>query len=293
MNIPKLQISRKALIGIFAIAVAVTVWILLLTDTPRLAIFWLFGLAFGVVVQRSRFCFVSAISNFVLFRDGRLIKGILGGLFISTIGFAVIMFREIPQPAFGVPSTAYIAPFGWHLVLAGIMFGFGMVLASGCIMGTLYRIGEGAVISLIALLGLVIGMSVLQHNLPWWNAYISQRSVVWLPQHIGWIGALVLTFGIVAILYWLVMRYEIHGAKGKCKLTFPLSSASFSALFKTVFIKGWALVLGGILLGGFNIWLFASVQRPYGLTGEIMRWTQITLDAIRLPAAPLGTVPGS
>lgn len=292
MNIRKWLFNWKSLTGIFAIGVAVAIWFLLRIDTPRLALFWLFGLAFGIIVQRSRFCFVSAVSNFALFRDGRLLKGILGGLFVSTIGFAIIMFKEVPNPASGLPATAYLAPFGWHLVLAGVLFGLGMVLAGGCIMGTLYRIGEGAIASLVALLGIIIGMGVLQHNWPWWNGYISHLSAVWLPRHIGWIASLILTLGVIVVLYWCVRRYSSSTSQ-KPKSNSQPFSARLAYLPKAIFINGWPLALGGVIFGAFNIWLYASAERPCGLAGEVMRWTQIVLDFAHLPAAPLGTVPGS
>jgi len=293
MGVYKRLLNWKVLAGLFAAIGAIVIWLFLLTDTPRLTLFWLFGLAFGIIVQRSRFCFVSAISNFALFRDGRLLKGILGGLFVSTIGFAVIMFGEVPHPVSGIPSTAYIAPFGWHLVLAGTMFGLGMILAGGCFMGTFYRISEGMLTSLVALLGIIIGMGILQHNWPWWNIYISQLKAVWLPQYIGWFGSLVLTLGVVTILYWLVAHYGSKSVKTKRSAELLPLSARLNTVCKAIVIKSWPLALGGILLGGLNIWLFASAQRPCGLTGEVMRWTQIVLQALRLPAEPLATIPGS
>ena len=297
MNIRKWLINWKSLVGILAVAVAATVWFSLRTGTPRLALFWLFGLAFGVIVQRSRFCFVSAISNFTLFRDGRLLKGILGGLFISTIGFAIIMFREVPDPTSGIPATAYIAPFGWHLVLAGVIFGVGMVLAGGCLMGTLYRISEGAIASLVALLGIIIGMGILQHNWPIWDKYISNlsyggKSGVWMPQYIGWIASIVLTLSVIAILYWLVLHMG-GSVKNKTKTTSQPLSAHLASMSKSIFKNGWPLALGGVLFGAFNIWMYAVVERPCGLAGEVMRWTQIVMDAAHIPAAPLGTIPGS
>jgi len=292
MSMRKWLFNPKLLAGILAVVAAAVIWFSLRSDTPRLALFWLFGLAFGAVVQRSRFCFVSAISNLAIFGDARLLKGILGGLFVATAGFGVIMFKEVPNPVVALPATAYIAPFGWHLVLGGALFGLGMVLAGGCVMGTLYRIGEGAVASLVALLGLIVGMGILQHNCPWWNKYISQLSPVWLPQKIGWIASLVLTFGAIAGLYWLV-RHLSRGAHTGEKLPQQSLSARFASLPKAIFIKGWPLALGGVIFGAFNVWMYASAERPCGFTGEVMRWTQVVLDTVHLPAAPLGTVPGS
>ena len=292
----KWWLNWKLWAGLAALAGAVAVYFSLKTGTPRLALFWVFGVAFGFIVQRSRFCFVSAISNFFLFKDGRLLKGILGGLFIATIGFAVIMYRQVPDPASCLPATAYVAPFGWHLVLAGIIFGLGMMLAGGCILGTLYRIGEGALASLVALLGIIIGMGVLQHNWPWWDRYISKLPQVWLPQHIGWIAAIALTLAAIALLYWLVAskrnQDSVSDNPKPSAESMPLKSR-LPGLGKGIFVNGWPLALGGIILGLGNILLYQTAERPWGLTGEVMRWAQNALDFIHLPASPVATVPGT
>ena len=283
--------------GFLALVGAIAVYFSLKTGTPRLALFWVFGLAFGFIVQRSRFCFVSAISNFFLFKDGRLIRGILGGLFIATIGFSVIMYRQVPDPTSGIPATAYVAPFGWHLVLAGAIFGLGMMLAGGCIMGTLYRIGEGALASLVALLGIIIGMGVLQHNWPWWwNNYISHLPNVWLPAHIGWIAAVALTLAATGLLYWLVASKNIHEAANDSpdsKSKTDSLKSSIHKLGKSIFVNGWPLAAGGVILGIGNILLYQTAERPWGLTGEVMRWAQNALDTVHLPAPPIATVRGT
>ena len=46
---------------------------------PTLAVIWAFGLAFGLVLQRSRFCFASAFRDLYLLGDGRVLKGIVEG----------------------------------------------------------------------------------------------------------------------------------------------------------------------------------------------------------------------
>lgn len=282
--------------GLTSLAGAFAVFFLLNPGTPRLALFWLFGLAFGFVVQRSRFCFVSALSNFFLFRDGRQLRGILGGLAVATIGFAFIMYRQLPDPSSGIPSSAYVAPFGWHLVLAGVIFGLGMMLAGGCILGTLYRLGEGAVASVIALVGIIAGMGILQHNWAWWwQGYISHLPAVWLPASLGWALALLVTLTVIAGLYWLVRSLQP-------KQTPPPQDSSAKILSPRVWLKsfgqatfvaGWPLALGGVVLAALNVLEYQVVDRPWGIAGEVMRWTQAVLDAIRLPAPPVASVPGT
>jgi hypothetical protein len=45
-------------------------------------------------------------------------------------------------------------------LLGGLVFGFGMILAGGCVAGILFRIGEGQLSSVISFLGLMVGFAV-------------------------------------------------------------------------------------------------------------------------------------
>ena len=58
-------------------------------------------------------------------------------------------------------STFHPAPFGVHTLIAGLIFGVGMVLSGGCASGSLYKIGEGNMTSfVVAFFGLCIGQAV-------------------------------------------------------------------------------------------------------------------------------------
>src|SRR5690606_30599369 len=116
------------------------------------------GLAFGFVLQRGRFCFASAFRDIFLLGHGRNMKGVLLGLAVASVGFAVVMARQVPFADLGYfPPTANVLPVGVHTALGGVLFGVGMVLAGGCVSGSLYRMGEGYVGSWVAFAGLVGG----------------------------------------------------------------------------------------------------------------------------------------
>jgi hypothetical protein len=103
--------------GVAAAAAAAAFVILLGTASSDrlLAVFWLFGLAFGFVLQRSRFCFASAFRDLFLLGDARVMKGIIAGLAVATAGFAVLMARLLPEVGFGsLPPGATVLPLGMH-----------------------------------------------------------------------------------------------------------------------------------------------------------------------------------
>ncbi len=279
--------------GLAGIAGARAVFLWLNSSLPRLALFWLFGLLLGFVLQRSRFCFVSAISNCVLFRETKLLEGVLGGLFIATIGFAFVMHRMVPDPSSGVfPITAVVSPFGWHLALGGTMFGFGMLLAGGCIVGNMYRIGEGGLPALAAFLGVMLGMGALQFTWPWWRGYIEGLPHIWLPAQLGWFGAVGLTLLVIAVLF-IVVRALRAKAPLAPRTAPPTLAGTFARMADSFLGKAWPLVLGGVLLALINVLMFQVVDRPWTVTGELMSWAQGLFNIIHLPPPPFDAVPGT
>jgi uncharacterized membrane protein YedE/YeeE len=76
-----------------------------------------------------------------------------------------------PFPLLGAISPANFA--------GGILFGIGMVLAGGCVVGTLYRSGSGNVPAMAAVAGLVLGSGLYAEIHPAWSAF--QRASALFP----------------------------------------------------------------------------------------------------------------
>lgn len=276
--------------GVAALVAAVLVIAAINQATPRLALFLIFGLAFGFVLQRSRFCFASAFRDLFLLRDGRVMKGVIAGLAVATVGFAVIMYNLTPDVSLGgLPANSYVVPLGFHLLLAGVLFGVGMVVAGGCFSGTFYRIGEGYIASMVTLVGILAGMGLLLHNWNWWwQGYISRLPVVWLPHSLGWVGAILLTLAALLIGYLLIRRWE-SGGGGTAGPAYAGPKATtlkdrLGSLRQVVLVRAWPIILAGVVLGALNTLAYLFIQRPWGLTGEVSRWSGNLLNLVQLPA---------
>ena len=112
-----------------------------------------FGL--GAVMQKTNFCSMGAVSDiFIMARWDRLKQWFLA-IGVAIIGFTFMSHFGLIDP---LKSFYTGSKFLWLSTIVGsILFGFGMVLASGCGSKTLVRIGTGNLRSVIVFL--VLGLS--------------------------------------------------------------------------------------------------------------------------------------
>jgi uncharacterized membrane protein YedE/YeeE len=262
---------------------------------PLLAPLWLLGMGAGFTLQRSRFCFASAFRDLFLFGSARTMKGIIIGLAVATAGFAILMYSEIPFPQFGaLPAEANILPVGMSTIVGGGMFGLGMVLSGGCVSGSLYRMAEGYVASWVSIAGVVIGLGFLTQTWNWWwRNVVSNEPRIWLPGefNLGFGGAVALTFVGLAAVFFLITWWEARnglsmpdlGGEEELDETF---SQKLSVIWKRVFIRGWSAPIGGAVLGGIAVLMYAT-HMPWGTTGELMRFSNLTMTTLNVPPPEL------
>lgn len=100
------------------------------------------SMAFGAIVQRTGFCTMGAVSDIVAMGDWARMRqwGLAAG--VAMIGFALLAWSgAIP------PDKTLYASSRWlwlSALVGGGIFGFGMVLASGCASKALVRVGGGS-----------------------------------------------------------------------------------------------------------------------------------------------------
>ncbi|GAB4563955.1 MAG: YeeE/YedE family protein [Anaerolineae bacterium] len=255
-------------------------------------VFWGFGLAYGFALQRGRFCFASAFRDLFLLQQSRTLRAILAGMAVATLGFALIMSNLVPNTAIGVlPPEAHVIPLGLHSVVGGILFGIGMVLAGGCVSGTLYRMGEGYVASWVTASGILIGLWGASKTWNWWWInHISKRQPVWLPHLFGYGGAIALTLAALIGLFLLALWWEARSGVMFPEPVHGTSGADFRSrlrdLWGVVFVRAWPVTTTGIVLGAINVFEYAY-QHPWGVTGELSRWADALASLVGLSAGPL------
>ena len=105
----------------------------------------------GAVVNKTGFCTMGGISDWVNIGDSGRFKAWLMAMGIAMIGVVVFEYFDIARPDDAFPPYRLSNLVWLENLLGGLMFGVGMTLASGCGNKTLVRFGAGNFKSLIVL----------------------------------------------------------------------------------------------------------------------------------------------
>lgn len=226
-----------------------------------LAFALLAGTAFGVVLQRSRFCFFCVTRDFLDQNDSRGLIGIVVALAVGTIGYHVLFSAFLPIPAVGrLPPGAHIGPISWVLVLGSLAFGVGMAVSGSCISAHLYRLGEGSVASIFALLGALVGFAL---GFASWNTLylltIQEAPIVWLPHSLGYGWSLLAQLAALALVAAFLLKR--HDAS---KHVEPAGKFQWA----DVLVHRWPTWAGGILVAFIGVMSYFRYA-PLGVTAEL------------------------
>ncbi|WOV87681.1 selenium metabolism membrane protein YedE/FdhT [Sporosarcina oncorhynchi] len=167
----------------------------------------LFGLAFGILIERGQICFTSAFRDLFLVGRSVMAKAIIVGMAISSIITVIIISVYDLTP---ITQIAALSTF-----VGGVLFGLGIVMASGCETGMMYRLMEGQVLFLPVFAGNIIGATFLAYawdHLGVYDVLAKSGTKINLLDSIGPVGAIIATLAMLGILYaftiWQEKRYH-------------------------------------------------------------------------------------
>jgi len=106
-----------------------------------LLVYLWFGTIYGLFLQYGRFCMASAVRDLFAVGVPRMAVGVM-------IAVALFSLTAAAVTAGGL-TTYHPHPIGWHVIIGGALFGFGIVFTGGCASGSLYKSGEGNVGSIL------------------------------------------------------------------------------------------------------------------------------------------------
>ena len=145
------------------------------------------GLAFGIVIQRSRFCFVRAFCDPFMTGEEEVGRAVSVSLIISVLGFAALKWTGLRGEDVFVSSTIWIGS-----LLGGFIFGFGMLLSGGCGSGSLWRAGEGQMKLILAIIFFSFSNFLFKTLIDQSEGLTSLMGVpVFLPDWLTYLGSVV------------------------------------------------------------------------------------------------------
>jgi len=256
--------SALVLGAIFLIAVWTRLWVL--TSVPV-------GFLFGFLLQRGDLCGASAFSEVLLMRDWRKVFGLWVCIVVSMGAFALL-------EALGWATLRPKPFYPLNHIVGGVIFGVGMVLGGGCVTGSLFKVGTGNLNSMAALVGIPLGVAMIEYG-PLRSAHVAMKKLVVraadggplsLPAITGLsFGAIALALGAVTLVVALVVR------RGRRKR--PPGRTGLGGLLTRSW-KPWQAGVAIGLLAGPALLSSAAAGRnyPLGVTHGVLEAQQLVTD---------------
>ena len=154
------------------------------------------GLCIGVVMHRSRLCFVAAFRDPFMTGDSRQTKAVALSLMVAVIGYGIIKWAGLRGEMVYVSNTFF---FGG--LVGGFIFGVGMVVAGGCGSGTLWRVGEGQMKLWVVLLSFALTNALVRYYMDTTGLIQKVGRAVFLPDWITY------KWTIIFIVAFLILWY--------------------------------------------------------------------------------------
>jgi uncharacterized protein len=186
------------------------------------------AVAFGAIAQRTRFCTMGAVADVVNMGDWERARMWALAVAVAVLGFngmVALGWVQAGNSIYAAPRVLWLSA-----LVGGAMFGFGMVLASGCGSKNLLRLGSGNLKALVVLL--VLGLS----------AFITLRGVT----------------GVLRVNTLDKVYFELPTGQDLP----TLGAAAFGLPVPTL-----ALALGGGLALLLLLWV---LSKPEGRSGEVL-----------------------
>ncbi|MFA5524662.1 MAG: YeeE/YedE family protein [Tissierellales bacterium] len=262
------------------------------------------GAVLGYIFTRSRFGFAGGIKRLYMTGEGSLTKALLIMFAISTVAATGIHWAAAAKGAVPVfmaglgqaviPGTGSVGVINIALIVGGFLFGAGMMIAGGCASGTLTDAGEGSVRALIVMLffgiGGIIGLIVKPAFTATALGKIGTR--VYLPNTFGYIGAVLVTFALLLVLYAITRKYEdIRRNKGTYEeIVYEADELSLKeegqfklfsySTYHKFFVERWSFLKGAILTSVMFIFIINTTGNSWGVSGGYPLWVMAILDKL-------------
>jgi hypothetical protein len=161
-----LRSKRNLQIMFFAVIAVMLLFVLILMVLPRftfpdkmeILLAFLLLVLFGFIVERGTVCMSSMLKEWFISHSAYVWKSVLFTIMCLSILYQAGLQLSLFQP---IAMENYVL----HpelLIVGSFLMGFGFIFADGCFIGSLWKAGEGNVINIIGIIGILAGIGVTQ-----------------------------------------------------------------------------------------------------------------------------------
>ena len=167
--------------------------------------FLVFGLIIGILMQRTRFCFVRAFRDPFMTGESEATRAVAMAVVIGAIGFSILKWTDLKD------WDVFVSPGFWTgSLIGGTVFGLGMSLSGGCGTSSLWRAGEGQIKLWFSLLTFALVGSLFREWLDQSGWLMKIGEPVFLPDFMNWSLALLCIVFIMISWYIIAVWNDVH-----------------------------------------------------------------------------------
>jgi len=222
------------------------------------------ALVMGAVVNKTNFCTMGAVSDWVNMGDLGRMRAWLFAIAVALVGVVGLEAAGLVNPSDAFPPYRASQLLWAENLLGGLIFGIGMTLASGCGNKTLIRIGGGNIKSMVvfAIIGVIAYFMV--------NPFPGSDETLMSLLFIDWLRPMAVNLKSGQDLGSIIGGSQ-NGASVRTWLGLAIGVALLVFVFKSAeFRKSFDNVLGGLVVGlaVLAVWYVTSSVK-IDLDGEI------------------------
>ena len=292
----KKQVVEKT-IGFILLAVLLLSGVSVLPDNA-LYFRLIMGLAFGYTLSRAYTGFAGSINRAYKFGSTQLMRTMMLMFVMTAVTtFGILVFTEDISA-----YTLWINPINLGLLAGGLLFGFGMSFSSCCATGVMTDLvtdlPRAGVTTIFFMLGVFLGFP-LQSTQTWVSKswFTSETGKlfsqgVFLPDFFKWdglngyLGALILTIILAAIVVFASYKYEQHRKKSHTyhgvlseraqakqeQMDIENFSLKNQSTYDYIFKKPWTLQQGAFILTILFLLLMVATKSGWGASTPYGIW---------------------
>ncbi len=150
--------------GILLAVILGSIWALSIDSRfLYLLVYVWFGVTYGILLQYGRFCMAAAVRDLFAVRVPRMAVGMM-----IAVGLYSLVASVVTLSGF---SSFHPNALGWHILIGGLIFGFGFVFTGGCASGSLYKAGEGNLNSALVIFSISFSQALVVTSGGWLDSF--------------------------------------------------------------------------------------------------------------------------